>query len=132
MIETETESELARTWKPSPPTMSKLAWVWLPAVMTRYPPTRPWVEGVPPRNIRLDLAYLKWTGLEDTALSAGKFKNPYYVEQKNGLIWDGDFRPEGLAAQWAGDMFFANASYNFIESDSNNDSDGLLGITARR
>jgi hypothetical protein len=82
------------------------------------------------KDVRLDLAYLKWTGLEEAAFTAGKFKNPYYVEQKNGLVWDGDFRPEGLVVQWARDMFFANASYNFIESDSNNDSDGIWGLQA--
>jgi hypothetical protein len=80
------------------------------------------------KDIKLDLAYLKWTGLEDTAITAGKFKNPYIVVQKNGLIWDDDFRPEGAAVQWASGMFFANASYSFIESDTNNDDDGFWGI----
>lgn len=80
------------------------------------------------KDLRLDLAYLTWTGIENTALTFGKFKNPYFVEQKNGLIWDGDFRPEGGALQWAGDMFFANASYSFIESDSNNKDDGFWGV----
>ena len=75
------------------------------------------------KDIKLDLAYFTWTGLENTALTAGKFKNPFYTEQKSGLIWDGDFRPEGAAAQWAGDMFFANASYSYIDSDSNSDND---------
>jgi len=75
------------------------------------------------KDIKLDLAYFTWTGLENTALTAGKFKNPFYTEQKSGLIWDGDFRPEGAALQWAGDMFFANASYSYIDSDSNSDND---------
>lgn len=75
------------------------------------------------KDIKLDLAYFTWTGLENTALTAGKFKNPFYTEQKSGLIWDGDFRPEGAALQWAGDMFFANASYSYIDSDSNSDYD---------
>jgi len=60
-------------------------------------------------------------------VTAGKFKNNYYLEQKSSLIWDGDFRPEGIAAGWSNDMFFANASYNFIESDSRNDDDGIWG-----
>jgi hypothetical protein len=79
------------------------------------------------KDVRLDLGYLKWTGVENTYVTAGKFKNPYYVEQKSSLIWDGDFRPEGLAAGWSGETFFANASYNFIESDSKNDDDGIWG-----
>ena len=79
------------------------------------------------KDIRLDLGYLRWTGLENTYVTAGKFKNNYYVEQKSSLIWDGDFRPEGIAAGWSNDTFFANASYNFIESDSRNDDDGIWG-----
>ena len=79
------------------------------------------------KELRLDLGYLKWTGLENTYITAGKFKNPYYRVQKSSLIWDGDFRPEGIAAGWQGDMFFANAEYSFIESDSKNDDDGIWG-----
>lgn len=80
------------------------------------------------KDVRLDLAYFKWTGIEDAYLEAGKFKNPYYKVQKSGLIWDGDFRPEGAAIGWANETFFANASYNFIESDSKGgDNDGIWG-----
>ncbi len=79
------------------------------------------------KEIRLDLGYFKWTGLENTYLQAGKFKNPFYTEQKSSLIWDGDFRPEGVSAGWDNDVFFANASYSFIESDSRNDDDGIWG-----
>ena len=79
------------------------------------------------KDLRLDLAYFTWTGLEDTALTAGKFKNPYYVEQKSQLIWDGDFRPEGAAVQWANGMFFANGTYSYIESDSNTDDEAFWG-----
>jgi hypothetical protein len=79
------------------------------------------------KEIRLDMAYFKWTGLENAYLQAGKYKNPFYQEQKSSLIWDGDFRPEGVAIGWANDMFFANASYSFIEGDSKNDDDGIFG-----
>lgn len=79
------------------------------------------------KDVRLDLAYATWTGLENTALTVGKFSNPYYKVQKSQLIWDGDFRPEGVNARWADDVFFANASYSFIESDSNNDDDAIWG-----
>ena len=83
--------------------------------------------GASTKDIRLDLAYFKWTGLDDAYLQAGKFKNPFYSEQKSSLIWDGDFRPEGISAGWENETFFANASYNFIESDSRNDDDGIWG-----
>ena len=80
------------------------------------------------KDIRLDLAYATWTGIENTYVTVGKFKNPYYRAQKSSLVWDGDFRPEGIAAGWQGKVFFANAEYNFIESDSNNDDDGIWGV----
>ena len=79
------------------------------------------------KDIRLDLGYLRWTPLESTYVTAGKFKNPFELVQKSSLIWDGDFRPEGIAAGWEGKIFFANAEYNFIESDSKNDDDGIWG-----
>jgi hypothetical protein len=80
------------------------------------------------KEVRLDLAYLKWTGLENTFVTAGKFVNPYYKVQKSQLIWDGDFRPEGAGIGWANDRFFANATYSFIESDSNKNDDGIWGV----
>jgi len=80
------------------------------------------------KEVRLDLAYFTWTGLEDTAVTAGKFKNPYYVEHGSQLIWDGDFRPEGASVQWAADNFFANAAYSYIESDSNSDDKAFWGL----
>ena len=79
------------------------------------------------KDIKLDLAYLRWTGIDNVYVTAGKFKNPFYKEQKSSLIWDGDFRPEGIAAGWTGDVFFAVAEYNFIESDSRSDDDGIWG-----
>ena len=79
------------------------------------------------KDIRLDLGYLRWTGLDNIYITAGKFANTFYKEQKSSLIWDGDFRPEGIAAGWTGDVFFANAEYSFIESDSKNNDDGIWG-----
>ncbi len=79
------------------------------------------------KDIKLDLAYLRWTGIDNVYVTAGKFSNPFYREQKSSLVWDGDFRPEGIAAGWTGDVFFAVAEYNFIESDSRNDDDGIWG-----
>ena len=79
------------------------------------------------KDLRLDLAYFKWTGVENVYLQAGKYKNPFYKEQKSSLIWDGDFRPEGISAGWDNETFFATASYSFIEGDSKNDDDGIWG-----
>jgi hypothetical protein len=77
------------------------------------------------KDIKLDLAYFKYKPNEFW-LAGGKMKHPYYKPMKSGLIWDGDYRPEGLFAGWAGDMFFANASYIHINSDSKNGLDEAL------
>lgn len=80
------------------------------------------------KEIRLDLAYATWTGLENTAITGGKFANPLYRANKSQLLWDSDFRPEGVNVRWANDRFFAIGSYNFIESDSDNDDDAFWAI----
>jgi hypothetical protein len=82
------------------------------------------------KNINLDMAYATWTGLQDTAVTVGKFSNPYYKVQKSQMIYDGDFRPEGMALNWANEMFFAHTSFNFIESDSNQSNSDNYGIWA--
>ena len=76
------------------------------------------------KDIKLDLAYAKW---QPGAfwLSGGKAKNPYYTPFKSQLIWDGDFRPEGIFAGWEGKHFFVNTSYIHINSDSGDRGDDL-------
>jgi hypothetical protein len=80
------------------------------------------------KDLRLDLAYAKWKFMEDFYVQGGKFKNPFYTVQKSSLIWDGDFRPEGAAVGWQGDMFFATAEGSWIESDSKNNDDYSWGV----
>ena len=70
------------------------------------------------KDIRLDLAYFKWNVTENLYLSAGKMKNSFYKPQKNGLLWDGDYNPEGIGAGWSNDHFFVVFSGNWLESDS--------------
>ena len=69
------------------------------------------------KGINLDLAYFDWSGLENTHIIGGKFKNPFYKPAKNSLIWDGDYRPEGLALKYDNGTVFANAAYLYLESD---------------
>ena len=69
------------------------------------------------KGINLDLAYFDWSGLENTHVIGGKFKNPFYRPASNGLLWDNDYRPEGLAVKYANDLFFANAAFIYLESD---------------
>ena len=75
-------------------------------------------KGNSTKDLRLDVAYLKWNFSEDAQLLAGKFSNPLYRPQKSSLLWDGDWRPEGIALSWRGEQIFANTIANWIESDS--------------
>lgn len=75
------------------------------------------------KDVRLDKAYFRWHASEHLHLQAGKFSNPLYRPQKSGLLWDGDWRPEGISAAYAGDHFFANFMGNWLESDSRGDND---------
>ncbi len=69
------------------------------------------------KDIMLDLAYFDYSGLGNTNIIGGKFKNPFYQPGKNSLIWDGDYRPEGLALKYDNGTFFANGAFMFLESD---------------
>lgn len=72
------------------------------------------------KGLALDLAYFKWSAIEDTNIYGGKFKNYLYKSGGNQLLWDGDWRPEGTAVIWDNDTFFANGLGTWIESDSDN------------
>jgi len=71
------------------------------------------------KDIKLDLAYFTWTGVQDTAITGGKFKNPLVTVGGSQLQWDGDWRPEGADISWGNGTFFASALGNYLESDSN-------------
>ncbi len=73
------------------------------------------------KDLRIDLAYFDWDGLKDTNVYGGKFSNYIHRTGKNGLLWDGDWRPEGTGIKWDNGRFFANALGTWIESDSNKD-----------
>lgn len=74
------------------------------------------------KDLRLDLAYFDWSGLENTHLIGGKFKNILKPSGKNSMLWDSDWRPEGLAFTWDNDRFFAGGVGTWLESDSNKGS----------
>lgn len=85
-------------------------------------------DGGTSKDINLDLAYATWTGLEQTAITGGKFVNPHYTVEKSQLVFDSDFRPEGVAVKWTNEEFFANSMFAFIESDSYQTSKNNYGI----
>ena len=75
------------------------------------------------KDLRLDLAYFDWSGLADTHILGGKVRNFLVRGGNNGLLWDDDWRPEGIGAIWNNGTFFAQGMGTWIESDSNKDSE---------
>lgn len=71
------------------------------------------------KEIRLSLAYARWQALEGLSFNAGKMPNAFYRPQKSGLLWDGDYHPEGVSGRWSNDHLFVIAAANWLESDSN-------------
>lgn len=76
-------------------------------------------KGGSTKGLNLDLAYFDWSGLANTKVVGGKFKNFIHKSGKNALLWDGDWRPEGTGIAWSNGMFFANGLGTWIESDTN-------------
>ena len=72
------------------------------------------------KDIKLDLAYFDWSGIKDTNITGGKFKNFLIRPAKKGLMWDGDWRPEGLGLVWNNDFLFAQGLGTWLEGDSRN------------
>ena len=72
------------------------------------------------KDVKLDLAYFDWSGLENTHIVGGKVKNFLIRPAKKGLRWDGDWRPEGLGIVWDNDFIFAQALGTWLEGDSKN------------
>ena len=71
------------------------------------------------KEINLDLAFFEWTGIADTAIVAGKFSNPLYRPGISNLMWDSDWRPEGVSFNYDNGTLFALGIGTWLESDSN-------------
>lgn len=70
------------------------------------------------KGLNIDLAYFDWSGLKNTHVLGGKFKNFLIDSGSNALLWDSDWRPEGMGLNWSNDLFFVNGMGTWIESDS--------------
>lgn len=70
-------------------------------------------NGAVARGFNVNQAYFKWhpQGSESLSIYGGKFKNPFYVPVKSELIFDGDIRPEGIAAKYNNGLMFFNAGF---------------------
>jgi hypothetical protein len=74
------------------------------------------------KDVFLDMAYFDWSGIENSNIRGGKFKNTFETVSKSQLQWDGDWRPEGADIAWDNDTFFAQALGTYLESDSSKDT----------
>jgi len=69
------------------------------------------------KGINLDLAFVSWaTPIEGLTLEAGKFKNEFVRAGGNGLLFDSDFRPEGVQLLYSRGIFFGNIQGSYLES----------------
>ena len=74
------------------------------------------------KDINLDLAYFKWQAKPGFNVIGGKMKNIFYRPAGHGLVWDGDYRPEGIGFTFARGNYFINTAANFLESDTKKDN----------
>ncbi len=65
----------------------------------------------------VDRAYVKYTGFEDVNIITGRMAYPL---EENGMIWDTDYSPEGVAVQYDNDSLFVNAMAAAIANDKKN------------
>lgn len=82
------------------------------------------------KGIFLDLAYATWHATDSLSFTAGKHANELYRPQKTGLLWDSDWRPEGVSVAWRSDHVFVNMLGNWLESDTNRGDDFAWGVQA--
>ncbi len=85
------------------------------------------------KDLRLDLAYANWQAMEGLNIIGGKFTNIWYRPQKYGLIFDGDFNPEGVGLVYRKGWWFVNLGGTWLESDTKKSNDsyswgGQLGF----
>ncbi len=80
------------------------------------------------KGIVLDLAYFDWSGIDGWNIIGGKFKNPLEKPGGHNMLWDGDWRPEGLTAKYSSGAFFGNVMLTLLESDSRSDDELAFGL----
>jgi hypothetical protein len=77
------------------------------------------------KEVVLNLAYVDWEAADGLHVLAGKFSNPLMKAGGQGLMWDGDWTPEGLALKYKRDRYFINVLTSYLESDSSKSNDNL-------
>ena len=91
------------------------------------------------KPIWMDMAYFDYhpSQVKGLHIIGGKMKNPFYRAGKSDLIWDGDVRPEGLAATYqtkvsdAVTMYFKAGGFYLTERNQAPTADSsLFGVQA--
>ena len=83
------------------------------------------------KGVNIDQAYVRFspTG-QDLDIYAGKFKNTLQRVGGNGLIWDGDLRPEGFGVKYGQGNLFINGLGTWIDEAKSGNDVLLLGAQA--
>ena len=79
------------------------------------------------KSIGLDLAYFNWKLSDQLKLTGGKMKNPFNRVGGNGLLWDSDLNPEGLALTIGTGSLTASVAGLWVEERSGGSDSMLLG-----
>jgi opacity protein-like surface antigen len=75
-------------------------------------------DGGSKKEVTLDLAYMDWSPLEGLHVFAGKFRNPLFEHKSQTLLWDDEWRPEGIGFSFDRETWFAKVIGSWLESDS--------------
>ncbi len=83
------------------------------------------------RKIWMDLGYFGWrpAELQDLHMVIGKMKKPW--QDVSGLVWDGDFNPEGVNAKYSKNSFTAQVGHYIMKDNASGDDPNRdVGMTA--
>ena len=70
------------------------------------------------KDLYLDQAYFNWQASPVLRIIGGKMPNPWFIPGGNGMLWDSDYNPEGLAFKYDRGSAFFMGNVNLIESDT--------------
>lgn len=82
-------------------------------------------DGFSTKDVGVDLIYVNWAPISELVLVGGKMPKPWFRPGGSSLIWDSDLNPEGVAASYEVQRFFANAG-SFVVEESGSESETLL------
>ena len=78
------------------------------------------------KGLQLDMAYVIYPLSDQVNVLAGKMKNPLHRPGKYGLVWDSDYRPEGVFITTETGDFELTAGSFWLESDTKNSNERAI------